>query len=128
MVYCLNLNYCHSLYSSLCCCLSLAKLLSEAVFAHQCSLPVPWMPSYLMLQLALFPSLSVHIVLQFIFNMFNNSMSGMPKNLFPFPQTTEKMVFLCLSLFSFSTLHLPNCVIVIQLYVFSFVASFVVTS
>ena len=71
----------------------LAKLLSGPVFAQHCSLPVLRM-------ILAFSSFFVPIVLQFIFNMFNNSMSGMPNDTFSFLETTKKMHFLHLSLFS----------------------------
>ena len=97
----------------------LSQLLPGPVFAQHCSLPTPRTLSFLMLQFVPFFSISIPIVLQFIFEMFNNSMSGMPNNASPFPGTTKKMHFLCLSLFSVSTLHVPNCVTVVQLYVLS---------
>ena len=81
-----------------------------------------------MLQFMPFYSFSVLIVLQFIFQMFNNSMSGIPNHAYPFPGTTKKMHFLCLSLFLISTLHLPNCVIIMWLYVLNLVASSVAAS
>ena len=81
--------------------------------------------SLLILQLVPFFSFSVPIVLQFIFEIFNNSMSAMPKNASPSPGTRKKMHFLHLLLFYISTLHLPNCVVAVQLYILCLVASFV---
>ena len=43
-------------------------------------------------------------------------------------QEQKENAFLCLLLFSISTLHLLNCVIVVQLYVLSLVACFVAVS
>ena len=49
-------------------------------------------------------------------------MPGIPNKAFHFLEL-QRNVFLCLSLFSISTFHLPNCVIVVWLYVLSLVAS-----
>ena len=91
----------------------LAQILSRPVFVQHYSLPAPRMLSFLTLQFAPFSSFSVPIVLQFIFKMFNNSISGMPYNASPSPGTAKKMHFLHLLLFSISILHVPYCVIVV---------------
>ena len=83
----------------------LPQLLPGPVFAQDCSFPAARMLSFLMFQFEPFPPLSVPIVFQFIFNMFNNSMSGMPNNASLFPRTTKKMHFLFVIIFNF---YLPS--------------------
>ena len=109
------LNCCLCLYNNTCCCL----FLSSPVFAQHFSLPESWV--LWLWQFASLSSLSVCIVLQLIVSMFSNSISGIPSNGFPFPGTTKKLHILHLLLCSTVTLHMPNCIIVVWLYVFSFV-------
>ena len=94
----------------------LAQLLSGPVFAQHCTHPATRTLSSLSMQFAPFSSFSVPIVLQFIFNMFKNSISGMPHNASPPPGTTKKMhffVFVIIFNFYFASTLLCNCCVVI---------------
>ena len=105
----------------------LAHLLSEPVFAQHCSLPALRMLSFLMLQFVPVSSLSVPTLMQFIFNILTIQCLTCLVMLLHFWELLRN-AFFHLPLFSISTLHLPNCVIVVQLYVLSLVASFVAGS
>ena len=52
----------------------------------------------------------------------------MPNDAWPFPGTTKKLHSLCLLLCSTFTLHIPNWVIVVWLYIFSLIFVFLVAA
>ena len=123
VVYCLNLNYCHCLCCSLCCYLSYHNsflglcLHSNSHFLHKGHYLFSCCNSHL------FP-LSLYLL---CCNLYLRCLIIqcwacliMPLH---FQKLQRKYIFLHLSLFSISTLHLPNCVIVMQLYVLSLVPS-----
>ena len=75
------------------------------------------------------PSVSfIPLALQFTVSMFSISISSMPNNACPFPGTTKEAQIFCLLLCSIFSLHLCNCVNIVQLYFFSFIFVFFVTA
>ena len=62
---------------------------------------------------------TVPIVFQLIVSMLSKLIPGIPNDACPFPGSTRKLHILCLLLCSTFTLHIPNCVIVLQLYILS---------
>ena len=55
-------------------------------------------------------------------------MSGMPSKGCLFLGTTEKLHIFILLLFSVFTVHLPNCVIIVLLYILNLMSFFIATS
>ena len=97
------------------------QLLSCPVFAQCWSFPASWVWHLLVLQFTSLSLLLVPIVMQLIVNMFSNLISGIPNKACLFPGTTKKFHILHLLLFSNVTLHMHNCIIVDQLYIFTLI-------
>ena len=66
----------------------------------------------------------VSIELQFKCIMFSMSMSGMPNKACPFLGATKNLHIFCLLLHYVFTLHMPNWVIIVLLYVFNWMFLF----
>ena len=67
--------------------------------------------------LALLSFLYIFCVAVYMYNMLSMLMSSIPNKVCPFPGTTKNLHIFCLLLFSIFTLHMPNCIIIILLYV-----------
>ena len=80
------------------------------------------------LQLSVLSFLCVPIMMQFIFMTLSVSMSGIPNKAFPFPGTTKSLHIFCILLFSNLALHMPSCVIVTLLHVFTLMFLFLVAA
>ena len=128
-----NLNYCLYLYSILNCCLCLYSFFLAQQFwtcIWYCfPLPASQVTGVFVPQLASSSASSMPVVLQLVVRMFSISISGIPSNnACPFPETTKILHILCLLSCSNFSVHMPNCVIVVWLYVFSLMFVFLVAA